>query len=247
MFGDILTRDFLLEEYKNKRKTKAGIAKELGTTVQTVHKYCVLHEIESNEHCEYVSDNLKDKEYGDLIVLERAENDRHGKTRWFCQCSCGATKVINAASLIRKLSKSCGKAIHHKDYKGYRDISYAWWRRLRDNAASRGYEFSITIEFVWELFEQQARKCALTGLPIDFCCDSNKPYSQSASVDRVDSGLGYTPDNVQIVHKMVNLMKSFLSMSEFVHLCNLVATIHPISKEDLDTVYLRVVLQKDKT
>ena len=52
--------------------------------------------------------NLLNQRFGNLLVLERAENDKHGKTRWLCQCDCGQQKIINASSLKRGLTVSCG-------------------------------------------------------------------------------------------------------------------------------------------
>ena len=52
--------------------------------------------------------NLTGQRFGKLIVLERAENDKFGKTRWLCQCDCGNQKIINGTSLLRGLTVSCG-------------------------------------------------------------------------------------------------------------------------------------------
>ena len=51
---------------------------------------------------------LLNQRFGHLVVLQREENDKHGKTRWLCQCDCGKQKVINGASLKRGLTISCG-------------------------------------------------------------------------------------------------------------------------------------------
>lgn len=52
--------------------------------------------------------DLTGKVFSKLTVIERGENDRFGKTRWWCQCECGNKKLINGASLIKGLTKSCG-------------------------------------------------------------------------------------------------------------------------------------------
>lgn len=52
--------------------------------------------------------NLINQKFDRLLVIERAENDRFGKTRWICQCDCGNTVTINGSSLLRGLTKSCG-------------------------------------------------------------------------------------------------------------------------------------------
>lgn len=54
-----------------------------------------------------------------LTVIERGPNDKFGKARWYCKCSCGNEELllVNGASLLRGLTKSCGcykKEIHEK-------------------------------------------------------------------------------------------------------------------------------------
>lgn len=47
--------------------------------------------------------------YGDWEVVSRADNDRHGKSRYWCKCRvCGKHKEVNTSSLLRGLSESCG-------------------------------------------------------------------------------------------------------------------------------------------
>jgi hypothetical protein len=45
----------------------------------------------------------------------------------------------------------------------------------------------------------------------------------NASVDRIDSDGGYTPDNVQLVCVRVNLMKGPLDQSMFFRMCHVIA------------------------
>lgn len=52
--------------------------------------------------------NLIGQTFGRLTVIDRAENDKHGHTRWLCQCECGNQKVIAGSSLKKGLTQSCG-------------------------------------------------------------------------------------------------------------------------------------------
>lgn len=52
--------------------------------------------------------DLVGQKFGRLTVLERAENDRHHKTRWLCQCECGDQKVISGDLLRNGKTTSCG-------------------------------------------------------------------------------------------------------------------------------------------
>lgn len=52
--------------------------------------------------------DLVGNRYGRLVVLEKAEPDKHSHTRWLCQCDCGNQKIIDGGSLKKGLTKSCG-------------------------------------------------------------------------------------------------------------------------------------------
>jgi len=43
-----------------------------------------------------------------LRVMERVENDRHGKSRWMCICTCKIWIIVGGANLLRKITRSCG-------------------------------------------------------------------------------------------------------------------------------------------
>jgi hypothetical protein len=52
--------------------------------------------------------NLIGLRYGKLVVTERTENDKWGKSQWRCICDCGNKKVIAGSSLKKGLTNSCG-------------------------------------------------------------------------------------------------------------------------------------------
>ena len=53
--------------------------------------------------------DMTGQRFGKLIVLERANNDKHGKAQWWCQCDCGSPKkIINGTALRQGLVVSCG-------------------------------------------------------------------------------------------------------------------------------------------
>lgn len=244
MFEHILTKRALEKSYFKERLAKAAIARKFSTTVSTVLKYMRRYEIPNRSIADFKGLDLTKKRFGRLTALRRGPSDFHKKSSWICSCSCGKEKVIASASLLRGLSKSCGCLRSELAHKGYKDISSSQWRRLEDNAANRGYEFNISPIYVWKIYEKQKRKCALTGLDIKFTHDSNKPYELTASVDRIDSRKGYIRGNIQLVHKTVNLMKSWLPEEEFVAICNLVSYRRPVNYEDCINRTSRTILRK---
>ena len=85
---------------------------------------------------------------------------------------------------------------------------------------SKTIEYSLSIDFLDSLYEKQNKKCALSGLPVGFETVATKTKEQcSISLDRIDSSKGYTEDNVQFVHKIINVMKQDLSQIDFIELC----------------------------
>lgn len=95
---------------------------------------------------------------------------------------------------------------------------------IKNNSQVRDHEFKITIEDAWEQFKGQDGKCALSGLPIDLPKSRYELDSiKTASLDRIDSSIGYTKENIQWVHKHINMMKRALVQSEFIELCKAVA------------------------
>ena len=64
-------------------------------------------------------------------------------------------------------------------------------------------------------YENQNGLCYYTNLPINF-------DDGSASLERIDSNIGYIESNVVWVHKNVNIMKRDLSYEEFYNVCKLV-------------------------
>lgn len=60
--------------------------------------------------------------------------------------------------------------------------------------------------------------CSLTGWEIDMSYNND-----TASLDRKDSSKGYTKDNIQWVHSMVNMSKNKYDQNKFIDMCIAVA------------------------
>lgn len=181
--------------------------------------------------------DLKDKTFGRLTVVRVTGESRGGSKTWECLCSCGNTVVVSTRHLNRKDCniRSCGcltadkVGAIHQDWRGIGEMSGSFWtshvvRSARGNEKGRGpVSLTITKEDVWELYQQQKGKCALTGVDITFPSRHGDKL-WTASLDRIDSSKGYDPGNVQWVHKHINIMKNVFSQDYFIEMCNLVAS-----------------------
>lgn len=103
----------------------------------------------------------------------------------------------------------------------YKDISKNLWNNLLRGAKSRNLIVEIKPKDIWDLFIKQNRLCALSGIEIYF--GKTKREETTASVDRIDSNLGYIITNIQIVHKKINQIKMDISQDDFVYYCKCVA------------------------
>lgn len=90
--------------------------------------------------------------------------------------------------------------------------------RLR--AKKKGMTFELTREFIDGLITAQGDRCAITGIPFDYGESTDferRPFA--ASLDRINSKLGYSKDNVHIVCIVVNGAKSEYSQEIFDRMC----------------------------
>ena len=223
--GSILTKDFMDAEVK-KGKSYLQISLETGISKSTVGYYAKKYGYE-NRHKNI---DMIGKKFGMLTVVKRAPNRMGEKISWWlCRCECGVEKEIRRTHLMIGNTKSCG-CHHYKwtpntwSWKGYGEISGRYWSVVKFCAKKRGLEFFISIEYAWELFLKQDRKCALTGEDLFLARDYTKSNRrQTASLDRINSNLGYIEENIQWVHKDVNGLKSDLEQDYFIELCEKVA------------------------
>lgn len=179
--------------------------------------------------------NLTGQKFGSLTVLSRRrEKHPSGNYRYLatCKCDCGIIKDIDVSHLKTGRTKSCGCNKNYYEnmlgekspcFKGYKEIRGKTWSLLKRRSGCRGHSFNLDIKDAWNLFEKQERKCALTGLPILF---SKCNGETTASLDRIDNSKGYDIDNIQWVHKDVNIMRNVYSIEYFIKICKLVSAIH---------------------
>lgn len=82
-----------------------------------------------------------------------------------------------------------------------------------------GYERSeLSLDLLLALYEKQDGQCALTGITMTWKARMGRVQT-NISIDRISVLCGYTPDNVQLVCRMANIMKGELSQSDFLAVC----------------------------
>jgi hypothetical protein len=217
---ETLTREYLCQKYLIDKMTVKEIAKENNFPYWTVRNRLTSLKISCGRkrYKEIIG-----KEFGLLKVIRKADAISK-QVIWMCKCKCGNVLNVAGGNLRSGGSTSCGctrykKGFKNARWKGQGELSGRYWRIMQSNAIKRGIEFNIDIEYGWNLFLSQNSKCALSGIEICF----SQGNTQTASLDRIDSNLGYNKENAQWVHKTVNLMKNILSQEEFVNWCHLIS------------------------
>jgi len=167
------------------------------------------------------------KKFGLLTVVEFYGLAAGRKTMWLCICECGGTRTARNDTLIKGSTRSCGcltarRHDNNPNWKGYKEIGSSFWQNIQHGARKRNLEFSISMSDAWSVFIAQDKKCALTKLPLRFA-EKRGDYEATASLDRIDSKKGYTLENVQWVHKKINIMKQDYDEKDFIYYCKLVA------------------------
>jgi hypothetical protein len=221
--------------YSDENKSIREISELLGINLKTVRRVLKTNHVSVKGS----KKNLLGNRYGRLEVVKYIGNDNSQKAMWECWCKCGNKTNARASDLTSGKIKSCGcyrletsrenvlKA-HMKypksyGFKGIGDIPGGYLSRMKHRAFIRQLEYSISKEYLWDLFLTQDKKCAMTGLDIGFGKWKDGLQGKStASLDRIDSTEGYVEGNVQWVHKDINNIKQDYTVSKFLNYCKLV-------------------------
>ena len=97
--------------------------------------------------------DLKDKKFGKLLVLERSGNDKYGHILWKCECECGIIKnAVYGDALIRGKTKSCGcidrqRGNKSSNFQGIGDLPKRYYSIIKNKANKRKIDFDLSIEY----------------------------------------------------------------------------------------------------
>jgi hypothetical protein len=221
----VLTKELLIEEYVNQKNRIHEIATKYSCGRTTISNKLKEYDIKiRNRSLGHIKDIIGLK-FGKLTVIEFSHTQgksKHKNAHWKCICECGRKKIVNGNWLKKEdgSPKSCGCSYH---YLGGKYITGAEFCLIKKQANNRNIPFNLTVEDIELIYELQDKKCRFTGYDVKF--NSRKAYTNGqiilgdASIDRIDSSKGYTKDNIQIVHKDVNIAKSNKTDKDFIAMC----------------------------
>lgn len=171
--------------------------------------------------------DLIGQRFGRLTVIRLADNKKHGRIAWLCQCDCGQLVEALSDSLMSGNTKSCGclqkekaresgrktiwraieKNIKHGDAKQPQSVQlYFIWRGLKCrcyNKNNPAYKYyggrGILINSEWKTNYLAFKAWSLAN-----------GYEEGLSIDRIDSNGDYCPENCQWIGRSENSKKARL-------------------------------------
>lgn len=196
-----------LKELRNKNIEYQKISEILGLSLSAVSHKCQELGIQ-HEHAKRLENQQKLRQEGKKICF-----------------SCKQTKLLQEFSTNRS-----GKKMYHRPACKECEIEYTLIcnkkqslsirinRKLRSakkEITKRNLPFEIDEKFVMELLEKQNWKCYYSGIQMNY--EHGNPLS--FTLDRKDSNLGYTKENVVAACHFVNKAKMELSVNKFIDMC----------------------------
>lgn len=154
------------------------------------------------------------------LILANFNNEKALEARWgnhgvdwpdeHRQClTCGEIKHNNhfhknknCKGGINSICKECRKPLSRNNYKE-QSLPYKLWYRARHRAKTRNILFTIEISDI-----TIPEVCPVFHYPFE----ENTVYA--ASLDRINSELGYTKDNVRVISSRANMLKNDATIEE---------------------------------
>jgi len=155
--------------------------------------------------------DLTGQKFNKWTVIKRMPNNKYKQRMWLCQCDCGTEKIISEYSFKNGISKGC-TACGRRKKPGLASMRYLF-RKYKDSAKHKGYDFDLTEEQFKEITQQNCYYCG---------AKPNQKVGRGLfgeyihnGIDRIDNSKGYTIDNIVPCCKQCNYAKRNLTSQEF--------------------------------
>lgn len=164
-------------------------------------------------------------EYFGIKILEYLGKDNNNKKWWKCKCHCG--NITNIARYtfnlgFRGQNIGCGCLIGKREIPRSKYFPESFLSAYRHKAKNKNRHFNITAYDLDEQYEKQSGLCYYTGTKLTLPTQNNwirNRDSYNVSIDRVDSNIGYIPNNIVLCTKQINNCKMNISYNRFIEIC----------------------------
>ena len=164
---------------------------------------------------------LVGEKFGKLTVLKEEVIFKSGKNRVYttCKCECGGQKTCERYGLVSGRTTSCGCVLTERTIAFNKtkkkpegelkrdDRRYKMYHNAQYRAKKKGIPFTISMEDI-----VIPETCPLLGIPL--VSTNNKRDPRNPSLDQIDPGKGYTPDNIQVISSRANWLKADATLQE---------------------------------
>jgi hypothetical protein len=188
------------EHFHKKHNTKDGL--------NNICRYCCL---ENRHKVPHVNEDGSILCTRCLIYKENDEFDINDK-KWYRKNKDNRCKVCKKKQYHKR-------RIQNRGDNGIERLLTERYCALRDRAKTKGMIVGFERGYLKELWELQNGICAISGIEMTTVVFNGR-VPTNISVDRKDSNIGYTKENVQLVCMAVNQMKNDLSQEELIFFCN---------------------------
>lgn len=159
------------------------------------------------------------QKYGMLTIVEKCGYDKHKNRLYKCKCDCGNYVTVRGNALSSGNTKSCGcysllvkKSKRLPDNKGVINHIILQYKR---HARDRGLSWNLDYEKVKKLLESPCYYCGAERSNHKVTKNCKEGYDHNG-IDRIDSSIGYEPNNVVPCCKICNRAKSNMDKDEFI-------------------------------
>lgn len=133
------------------------------------------------------------------------------------------SKIYREKNRTHILAKLKEWYLRNKDYedKRYKNNPLLFIKQLHHGIWKRPGNHTLTVEHLYELYEQQSGRCAVTAVKMTHRRHPNF-FDTNISMDRIDSNGGYDIGNVRLVCYRINIMRSNMTDTDLRSWCHAV-------------------------